>query len=373
MSVRSRKNSIQIDFYYRAVRCRETLKLEPTKANLRYAYNLLATIKYAIETNTFEYRKYFPNSRSRSAIIFGNPFAGNTTVEDMLRTYFNSKKQTWTKSTRETNRDIIENHLIPAFCNVRLIDLNVGIIRKWLGTLTCSPKRMNNMLIPLRGMMKDAHADCLIDQNPMERIHNRPVRSREPIPFTPDEQKKILAILPDQVRNFIQFAFHTGLRTGELIGLQWSDIDWKRGFVCVRRSVVRKEETTTKTAAGDRDVMLFEPAIAALEDQKQFTSGTKRIFHNPKTGKPWTGPEQIRRRIWVPALKSLGIQYRELYQTRHTYASAMLTAGEPPVWIARQMGHTDPSIMFKKYARWIPEMYPHAGEKIRAFWSHNGH
>ena len=86
MSVRARDKSIQIDFYFRAVRCRETVPMEPTKSNLRYAKNLLATIKHEIATNTFEYRKYFPYSKSHSSMIFGNPLAGNTTVEAALQT-----------------------------------------------------------------------------------------------------------------------------------------------------------------------------------------------------------------------------------------------------------------------------------------------
>ena len=69
MSVRAKKDSIAIDFYYRRVRCRETLSLKPTKSNLRYAENLLATIRHEIAMNTFEYRKFFPNSRTRSAMI----------------------------------------------------------------------------------------------------------------------------------------------------------------------------------------------------------------------------------------------------------------------------------------------------------------
>jgi len=68
MSVRERNGRIQIDFYYRSVRCRETIPLKYTKANKRYANNLLATIKHEIAINTFEYRKYFPNSKTHSAM-----------------------------------------------------------------------------------------------------------------------------------------------------------------------------------------------------------------------------------------------------------------------------------------------------------------
>jgi hypothetical protein len=61
------------------------------------------------------------------------------------------------------------------------------------------------------------------------------------------------------------------------------------------------------------------------------------------------------------------------YQTRHTYASMMLMAGENPLWVARQMGHADASITLKRYARWIPSDMPDAGSKATAVWSQFGH
>ncbi len=57
------ESSIEIDFYYQGVRCRERLKLSPTPANLKYAKNLKSSIEIAIEKGTFEYADYFPNSR----------------------------------------------------------------------------------------------------------------------------------------------------------------------------------------------------------------------------------------------------------------------------------------------------------------------
>ncbi|MDX8382875.1 MAG: tyrosine-type recombinase/integrase [Ghiorsea sp.] len=364
----------QIDFYYRAVRCRETVALKYSKSNDKYVGNLDATIQHEIAMNTFEYFKYFPSSKTHAAKIFGNSMAGNTTVEEALHKYFEAKKRTWKTSTCKTNLQSIKSHLSPAFRDVRLTDLNVGVIRQWVGSQMCSNKRINNMLIPLRGMLKDAHSDGLIKTNPMDRIHNLKINTRDPKPFNKNEQSMILEVLPTQAKNLFQFAFHTGLRTGELIALRWSDIDFDRGVACVRRSITLKEESSTKTNAGNRDVMLFPPALEALDSQRQYTFKlSNRIFNNPNTDKPWIDDGQIRKRFWIPALKKANIEYREPYQTRHTYASFLLTIGEPVAWIARQMGHTDPSVLFKRYARWVPEIYPHAGEKARAVWSHNGH
>ena len=177
-----------------------------------------------------------------------------------------------------------------------------------------------------------------------------------------------------QGRNLIQFAVCTGLRTSELIALEWGDIDWEAGLVRVRRALVKGSIKRPKTKAGERSVMLFEPALDALKSQRQFTFlADGRIFHNPRTNEPWEGDGPIRKTLWQPALKRAGVVYRIPYQTRHTYASTLLSKGENPMWVAQQMGHTDWGMIRKRYGRWIPDVDTSVGSKIKQFWSQDSH
>lgn len=101
----------------------------------------------------------------------------------------------------------------------------------------------------------------------------------------------------------------------------------------------------------------------ALTSQQGFTLATKKhVFTNPRTGCRWSG-DLVVRAPWARALKSAGIRYRRPYQTRHTYASMMLTAGESPMWVAQQMGHKDWTMIARVYGRWIKNAIPHAGDK----------
>jgi integrase len=123
----------------------------------------------------------------------------------------------------------------------------------------------------------------------------------------------------------------------------------------VQRAVVAKTEKGTKTEAGTRDVMLLAPAKDALIAQKEFTFlAGKRVFHNPRTGDAWETDAQIRKTSWRHILKKAGVRYRNPYQTRHTYASTLLSAGENPWWVAKQMGHVDVEMVFRHYGKWIP-------------------
>ncbi|TLS78270.1 hypothetical protein FE236_00480 [Mariprofundus erugo] len=72
-------------------------------------------------------------------------------------------------------------------------------------------------------------------------------------------------------------------------------------------------------------------------------------------------------------MRDSGVRYRNPYQSRHTYASMMLSAGENPAWIAKQMGHTNMQMVLQKYGRYMPDHDPLAGQKIIARMSQIGH
>jgi integrase len=105
-----------------------------------------------------------------------------------------------------------------------------------------------------------------------------------------------------------------------------------------------------------REVDLSDAAVAALERQKAFTL-LKRpdgpIFENPETGKPWNDLQVQRRRYFVPTLTALKIRHRDMYQTRHTFATLLLMGGVNPTYISRQLGHANTGMLFKVYGTWI--------------------
>jgi integrase len=74
---------------------------------------------------------------------------------------------------------------------------------------------------------------------------------------------------------------------------------------------------------------LLAHALEALKAQKRYTFlKNAEVFQNPKTGDRWNGNQAIRRGMWAVALRKAKVRYRKPYQTRHTYASMMLMAGE---------------------------------------------
>lgn len=361
---------IEIDFPYQGKRCRETIKLPPTKANLKFAANKRASILHEIAVGTFNYAEHFP--KSRHASILGK--LTNKTVGEALNEFLRNPRKRYEASTIRGYKSAINYHLIPTFGDMPIRSLTTNRIKDWINGLSISGKRINNVLIPLRLVLRDAYLDGLIDNNPADRVRNLPHRYDDPQPFTPEEMQKILDHCKPQSRNLFQFAFWSGLRTSELIALEWGDIDFAKGVIRVSRASVKKIIKQPKTRAGKREVLILPFALEALERQKPFTySLGGHVFHNPRTNKPWEIDTQIRDTGWMPAITASGVPYRNPYQTRHTYASMLLSAGENPMWVAQQMGHEDWGMIRRVYGRWIPDVDKTAGSRIIQFWSQNGH
>jgi len=221
------------------------------------------------------------------------------------------------------------------------------------GTPWPSNKTRNNALVSLRGVFAYAVRDKLITENPALEIENRKHQTREPDPLTLAEIDAFLSACKEETeRNLFEVAFFSGMRTSELIGLWWSDVDWLSGIARVQRAFVRGKLKATKTEKA-RNVELTSRALAALKRQRAFTEAAgAEVFRNPRTGQPWQGDQDLRRR-WKVYLRGAKLRAREAYQTRHTFATLAIMAGANPVWVSRQLGHSDPMFTFRVYARWI--------------------
>jgi integrase len=114
-----------------------------------------------------------------------------------------------------------------------------------------------------------------------------------------------------------------------------------------------------------RDIDLSPPVVDALKAQKaqQASERLKTGRGAPELGQDYvfTGPESgllnvnaLRDRTWYPTLTKAGLRRRIMYQTRHTFASNALAAGEAPSWVAAMLGHASPEMLFSVYARYIP-------------------
>lgn len=159
-------------------------------------------------------------------------------------------------------------------------------------------------------------------------------------------------------RPMFQFWFNTGLRPGELQALEWRHINWDKATARIEQNQVVGVLKAPKTAAGIRTIDLNPGAMEALRAQKPLSQlRGERIWLNPRTLEPWSTDAQVRKTAWLPIMTRSGIDYRNPYQIRHTYASTLLTAGANPWYVAQQLGHEDVEMVFRTYGKFIREDY----------------
>lgn len=300
----------------------------------------------------------------------------NIKVEDYLTDWLESQKHRLKASTFDGYRTIIENFVIPAFGSTSLNQLKRKEIKAWLESMSCGNKRMSNIQSVIRTALSDAVDDELLENNIMTNFSYQkkdlPKEFDDIDPFTKEEQQAIFEACAPNVAIQFQFLFWTGLRTSEFIALDWNQIDFFMKEARISKAITQASRgiaEVPKTKAGHRRVKLLKPALNALLLQKQYSHEKgKAVFLNPATGRRWTGDSPIRK-LWVKILKTADIRYRRPYQTRHTYASMMLSAGENPMWVAQQMGHHDWTMIAKIYGRWMPSANEHAGQKAESIFA----
>jgi integrase len=362
---RSGKASLQIAFTYKGKECRETLKdIKPNSSGIAEAARLLKTIAKALKEDTFDYGREFPKSKAARRL---EGVSSTITVRELMDEYLAGREAILRPSTFTAYRSMIETRIKPSLGDKLVRDLTLSRVVGWLASGELHGlklKYIRNLITPLRRALYFAAHRGYIDHNPIP-AQDLDIKSEVPKeqwgtgnnadPLTPAEVAKLLGACSEpQVRNLFQCAFATGLRTGELIGLRWKDVDLAQKIISVRSTIVRKVVGGTKTRKGTRTVDLLPAAIEALSDQLDYTRHKSRVFCHPATGLIFKNSDEVRD-LWIPAIKHAQIRYRPPMQTRHTYASTRISeeSGINLFYLAQQMGHEGTDMINQHYGKFI--------------------
>ena len=359
---------IQLAFSYKAVECRELLKPCPiTQANVSYAASLRAEILRKIKDDAFHYPDYFPSSlRAKQFDATGRRVLIGDLLQKQLELYERQAANgQLSPSTLEGYAKAVKSERMQHWSDKPLTEATPSALREWISGIGTTAKFTRNLLIPLRSVFEDALNDDLISSNPFERIALTKLLKQtsasseyEVDPFSQEERGLILAKARSDELAMVQFWFATGLRPGELIALKWPKIDLDKRTATIDLNQVSGVEKGPKTDAGIRTLELNDDAIFALVRQKAVSFEAQgHVWLNPRTGEHWATDAQIRKTLWQPMIKRSGVRYRNPYQTRHTYASTLLTAGVNPWFVAQQLGHVDVTMVFTTYGKFIPQDY----------------
>ena len=379
-SIRELNGKLFFDFRYQGMRCREYTTLADTAENRRKMSAVLKKITAAIERDTFVYRDYFPLSKlaghfdQPSGVLAGyQPIAASAvpapaTVDSPLfkvfaEQWFSENVIAWRRSYKATIRQILDSRLIPEFGEMMVSSIRreqLLAFRARLATAkgrkdaVLSPRRINAIMLVLCQVLNEA-ADRFGFVTPTQRLKPLKCKKADIRPFSLEEVRRIIDNVRPDFRNYYTVRFYTGLRTGEIDGLKWKYVDFERRLILIRETFTWKEEDYTKNDASQRDVQMSAPVYAALKDQYLATGNRYEFVFCNLDGNP-LDVNNVAKRVWYPLLRYLNLEPRNPYQSRHTAATLWLAAGENPQWISRQLGHASSEMLFKVYARFVPNL-----------------
>ena len=293
----------------------------------------------------------------RNAHLKGPPTDPNVkepSVEELR--LFGQVAQTWAKikekqvrtSTFRDYRSTMNYYVLPRFGDVPIAEIGYLAVEEFITALTCSSKRKNNILVPMRSIFRFAHKADLIEKNPMDLVDNLRVSKPDIHPLSMQEVNLFLEHVSQHYRSFFVVAFFSGMRFGEMSALKWKYVDFKLGVIRVRETRVMGEEGPPKTRRSVRDVKMLPPVVKALRDQRKQTMGRSDYVFLNCYGRPLLS-DSVNQHAWKPALRKAGLSERTLYQTRHTFATLMLDAGELPGWVQGMMGHESLQMIHDRY------------------------
>ena len=200
----------------------------------------------------------------------------------------------------------------------------------------------------IRGVLAIALDDEAVDKNVANDIKFKREPKEQPSPFSKEEVELLLSNSDGMLRNFLGISLYTGMRSGEVIGLMHSDILDDR--ITVKRSISRGRISTPKTLGSIRDIPMFEEVKEFIVDQTKRSESLYLFDYN----KIFIKDVDYFRARWKKLISLCEIPYRKIYNTRHTFITAMLNSEKFKVMeIAAIVGHTSPQMILKNYAGFI--------------------
>jgi integrase len=310
---------------------------------------------------------------------------------DATRLAYGEFLEQWLKSTTlrantsSQYRQVAKQYILPGLARVKLANLNAQHIQSLYnrlrepGETQASDWVLVKVHAIVHGSLEYAVETGLLSRNPAAGVIPPRAPDYEMLFYDHDQVNRLLmAARGDRFEALIYLAVTTGMREMELLGLQWSDVDWQNGIISVRRQLMRKRTGESifgalKTEKARRQVALGEQSLRCLSEHysrqildKQL-AGPTWIDHNLVFANTRGGPVHQRNmleRVWRPLVEKAGLPYIRFHDLRHTAASLMLAAGIPINVVSRRLGHSRPSITLDIYGHLMPHAQEQAAQMM---------
>jgi len=312
------------------------------------------------------------------------------------------------QSTYVSYEAYVRLHLDPELGNVKLTALTTEQIQLFFkkkakgskNQKALSPKSLKNIYNMFHNALEQAVTNQKLNRNPILGVKLPAAQKKEVDILDPEEQTRLHKAVEcsEELAAFgIIFTLSTGVRLGELIGLQWADVNFRRRTVKVRRTVgrlqkvdenghlLKKEEgvrtteiviRSPKSLTSQREIPLFEELWDGLMAYREKQRGLYDdlgvpnkerlyIFSNA-FGKVYD--PRVYEDLFKRTLKAAGLEYIKFHALRHTFATRALEAGMDVKVLSTILGHSQASTTLNLYGHALPDHKRISMEKMRGFY-----
>jgi len=269
-------------------------------------------------------------------------------------------------------KEIVENHIVPKFGELELSEFSPYVLQRYVTDLLrtgnlktgkgLSSNSVNTIITVLQNTLKTANLLGLVNEYIGDKIKRPRLVEKKVECFSVNEQKKIerYILAKDKAKLFgILLCLYTGLRIGELLALEWSDIDFVRKEMLISKTChyAKNEDGVyvrmvglPKTQSSYRTVPIPRQLLPYLREMKKKSRSTHVVSNGEKA-------ISIRsyQRTFSLLLKKLQISHRGFHSLRHTFATRALECGMDVKTLTEVLGHKSPTVTLNRYAHSLAE------------------
>lgn len=293
------------------------------------------------------------------------------TLETFAATWLETVKPTLKPSSWGFYDDNFRRHVLPALGHVRVSMLR----RRQVLALVRELRRKKLATLTIRGIMRSLSA-CLsaavdaeyLDSNPAialrQYLRVGDAEKHEPDPLSIEDARQLVDTTRAQFSRWTAFVLtglRTGLRLSEIIALDWADLDEASSTLSVSKAYVRGHLGTPKNH--QRRVVDVSPELLkalrvyrrALRTFALKNGRTAPTIMFPAVGGVERLDESNVRKVFTRICAAAEVRARSPHDMRDTFASQLLSANVPLLYVSQQLGHSSAAVTLKHYAKWLPK------------------
>lgn len=274
-------------------------------------------------------------------------------------------------NTQKNYLSIFKNHVRPRWGGELVCKVKRTAVEDWLESYSGSTQVKSHVKHLMHTLFFAALRWEIVAENPLDHMKLSAKRLKSPRVLTPAELRSLLTQLSEPYRTMVITASCLGLRVSELLGLQWSDIDFEKLTVKIQRSVVEGKVNPTKTDASESLLPLDPDLARVLQEHRSrstFKAAADFVFASDE-GKPrWK--DGILADYLKPAAAKAEIGNIGWHTFRHTYSTWLHALGTTPAVQKELLRHANIQTTLNLYTRAVSEEKRAAASKIAGILHH---